>query len=74
MVGIMFGIAFSVFCFTLATALGGLHRHPSWRMFLAFAIAFPATGLAFGLLSPPGNYGLHWVITISGGFQLGLGL
>jgi hypothetical protein len=73
-VAAMLGVAFSVFCFTLATALGGLHR-PSWlRIVLAFAIAFPATGLVFGTLKPPGNYGLHWEMRIKGGFYLGLGM
>jgi hypothetical protein len=73
-VGVMLGAAFSVFCFTLAMALGGLHRQPWWKMFAAFAIAFPLSGLVFGTLNPPGNYGLHWVLHVRGGFVLGLGL
>jgi hypothetical protein len=73
-VGVMLGVAFSVFCFTLAMALGALHRPPWWRMFLAFAIAFPLTGLVFGTLNPPGNYGLHWVLDVRGRFFLGLGM
>jgi hypothetical protein len=61
-VEIMLGGAFSVFCFTLASALGGLHHSTWWRIMLAFAVAFSATGVVFGVLDPPGNYGLHWVI------------
>lgn len=73
-VGVMRGVAFSVFCFTLAMALGGLHRPPWWKMLLAFAIAFPLSGLVFGTLDPPGNYGLHWVLHVRGRFFLGLGM
>jgi len=72
--GVMLSVAFCVFCFTLATALGGLHRPPWWKMPLAFAIAFPLTGLVFGTLAPPGNYGLHWVLDVRGRFYLGLGM
>ena len=73
MVGVMLGVAFSVFCFVLATALGALHRPSPWRIGLAFALAFPITGLVFGYLDPPGSYGLHWVMHISP-FFLGLGM
>jgi len=73
MVGVMLGVAFSVFCFVLATALGALHRPSPWRIGLAFALAFPVTGLVFGYLDPPGSYGLHWVMHISP-FFLGLGM
>jgi hypothetical protein len=71
---VMQSVAFSVFCFTLATALARLHRPPWWAMLVAFAVAFPATGLGFGLLHPPGNYGLHWVLEVGNGFSLGLGV
>ena len=71
---IMLGAAFSVFSMVFATALSGLHRPPWWAMTLAFAVAFPVTGVVFGVLDPPGNYGLHWVIHFRGGFFLGLGL
>ncbi|HET9988045.1 MAG TPA: hypothetical protein VFQ65_05990, partial [Kofleriaceae bacterium] len=69
----MLGLAFTVFCFVLATALGGLHRPAAWRVAFAFAIAFPITGLVFGYLDPPGSYGLHWVMRLSP-FYLGLGM
>jgi hypothetical protein len=71
---VMFAIAFSVFCFSLASALGGLHRPTWWRILLAFAVAFPATGLVFGVLEPPGNYGLHWIVKIHGGPPVSLGM
>jgi hypothetical protein len=71
---IMLGAAFSVFCVVFATALAGMHRPPWWAMMLAFVVAFPVTGLVFGVLDPPGNYGLHWVIHFRDGFFLGLGL
>jgi hypothetical protein len=70
---VMLGLAFSVFCFTLSTALGGLHRAHAARIAFAFALAFPLTGLVFGYLDPPGSYGLHWVMRLSP-FQLGLGM
>jgi hypothetical protein len=73
-IGAMLGVAFSVFCFTLALALGTLHRAPWWKMFAAFGVAFPLTGLVFGTLHPPGNYGLHWVLDVRGRFYLGLGM
>lgn len=70
---VMLGLAFTVFCFVLATALGGLHRPAAWRVAFAFMIAFPITGLVFGYLDPPGSYGLHWVMRLSP-FYLGLGM
>lgn len=73
-VDVMLAIAFTVFCFTLALALGGLHRPPWWKVSAAFAVAFPLTGLVFGMLHPPGNYGLHWVLDVRGRFILGLGM
>ena len=73
-IAVMLGVAFSVFCFTLASALGGLHRAPWWAMLLAYAMAFPATGLVFGILRPAGNYGLHWVLDIRNGLSLSLGM
>jgi hypothetical protein len=70
---IMLGLAFTLFCFTLATALGSLHRPSPWRIALAFTFAFPLTGLVFGYLDPPGSYGLHWVMRLTP-FELGLGM
>ena len=73
-IAVMMGVAFSVFCFTLASALGGMHHAPWWRIALAFGVAFSATGLVFGLLDPPGNYGLHWVLDPHGPVFLRLGM
>jgi hypothetical protein len=70
---VMLGLAFTVFCFVLATELGGLHRPAAWRVAFAFAVAFPITGLVFGYFDPPGSYGLHWVMRFSP-FYLGLGM
>jgi hypothetical protein len=72
--GIVLGAAFSVFCLSLSTGLGALHRSPWWRMVLAFTLALVVTGVAFGLLRPPGTYGLHWVITVDDGPGLDLGM
>jgi hypothetical protein len=71
---VMLGVAFSVFCLAFAAALGGLHRSSTLRNTLAFALAFPVTGLIFGTLHPPGSYGLHWVLELRHGFFLGLGM
>ena len=73
-ISIMLGMAFTIFCAVFGTAMGGLHRCPWWSLMLAFAVAFPVTGLVFGVLDPPGSYGLHWVISFRDGFFFGLGL
>lgn len=69
---IALGLAFSIFSYTLASSLGGLHQAPGWRVAL-FSLSFPLTGLIFGYLDPPGSYGLHWVMRLSP-FGIGLGL
>jgi hypothetical protein len=74
LIGAMLGVAFSVYCLTLATSLAGLHRPPWWAMLIAFGVSFPLSGLVFGMLEPPGNYGMHWVLDVRGGVSLGLGL
>jgi hypothetical protein len=71
---VMLGVAFSVATTMIATALGSLHRTKSWQMTLAILIAFTTTGLVFGYLAPPGNFGLHWVINLHSGRPLGLGM
>lgn len=73
-VAITLGVAFSAFCYVFASALGGLHKSSWGRVLLAFAIAYPVTGLVFGVLQPPGNYGMHWVLDVRGGFALSLGV
>ncbi len=72
--GVILGVAFGVFCCSLAMALAGVHRPPWWKMLIAFAITFPLSGLVFGTLKPPGNYGLHWVLEVRDRFYLGLGM
>jgi len=67
-------IAFSVFCFALASSLAAIHDARWWHVLLAFAVAFPITGLVFGVLDPPGNYGMHWVLRLGHGGGLGLGM
>lgn len=64
MLGVTLGVAFSVFSMTLGSALAGLHRPPALRLLLAFAVAFALTGLVFGTLHPPGEYGMHWVVRL----------
>jgi hypothetical protein len=70
--GVPLGAAFTVFAAALGTGLAGLFSSPPWRMMLAFAFAFGATGLIFGVLDPPGEYGMHWTLRPSPLF-LGLG-
>lgn len=58
-------LSFSLFMGTLATSLGGLHRRfgiRRWHMIVASVVALVASGLAFGMLRPPGSYGLHFVL------------
>ncbi len=74
MLGIMLGTTFAVFCTVLASAFSGLHQARAARVVLAFAIAFPVTGVVFGSFDPPGSYGLHWVLSFQDGFQLTLGM
>ena len=59
-------LSFSLFYFTLSAALGGLHyihRIRWWHIFVANVVAIVGSGLFFGLLHPPGSYGLHMVIS-----------
>jgi hypothetical protein len=72
-IGVILGVAFSVFCYAFASAMAGLHGVRWWRLAIAILIAFPLTGVAFGLLEPPGNYGLHWVIQVDRDPLLSLG-
>ena len=64
LVAIGLGVAFSVFCTVLSTSLSILHEARGWGMVVAFAVAFPLLGLFFGELHPPGQYGMHWVLTL----------
>lgn len=45
-----------------ARALAGFHAVRTGWALVALVIALLATGLAFGLLDPPGNYGGHFII------------
>ena len=63
-------LSFSLFYFTISAALGGLHyvyRIRWWHIFVANVVAIVVTGLFFGVLHPPGSYGLHMVISPSHG-------
>lgn len=63
-------LSFSLFYYTLSSALGGLHalyRISWWHILIANIVAMFATGLLFGLLHPPGSYGLHLVISPTNG-------
>jgi len=63
-------LSFSLFYFTLSSALGGMHyvyRIRWYHIFVANVVAMLGTGLVFGLLHPPGSYGLHLVIQVGRG-------
>jgi hypothetical protein len=47
-------------CFVRAFA--GLHQMRTWWPLLALVLALVITGLVFGLLDPPGRYGMHLVL------------
>lgn len=66
LIAIGLGLAFTVFCAALATSVSILHEARPWHLMLAFAVAFPLMGLFFGLVDPPGQYGMHWVVTLWG--------
>lgn len=71
------GVALGAFCNALGGGLGVLHRSKWWHMLLAFAAALVGTGLFFGAVDPPGQYGIHWVLTLfdaQGAFRVRLGL
>ena len=51
-----------IFAIPFVRGLSALHQVGSGRCMGALVLAFLATGFLFGLLSPPGNYGLHLVV------------
>ena len=55
---VVFGVSYAAFVVLLAAALGRLHRAP-WRAAIAVFAAIVATALFFGMVHPPGSYGLH---------------
>jgi hypothetical protein len=62
--------SFSLFYYTLSSALGGVHYAYGirwWHILVANVFAMLVTGLLFGWLQPPGTYGLHLVIGVGGG-------
>lgn len=59
-----FGVALGVFCAYLGFTLGTLHLPRGWHMLLAFAAAFVLTGLFFGQVQPPGDYGIRWFLQV----------
>src|SRR5262249_9772088 len=62
--GVSLGLAFSVFCVALATSLGTIHRSRWWHVLVAYLVALVLTGVFFGEVSPPGQYGMHWTIAL----------
>jgi hypothetical protein len=62
--GVSLGLAFSVFCVALATALATIHRAAWWQVTLAYVAALTLTGVFFGEVGPPGQYGMHWVVKV----------
>jgi hypothetical protein len=62
--GISIGLAFSVFCLALAASLGTIHRASWWHILVAYVAALTVTGVVFGELRPPGQYGMHWVVIV----------
>jgi hypothetical protein len=59
-----FGLTLSFFCSYLGYTLGALHLPRWWHMLLAFAAAFVITGIFFGHLNPPGDYGIRWFLRV----------
>jgi hypothetical protein len=59
-----FGVALSSFCAYLGFTLGALHLPRWWHMLLAFAAAFLITGIFFGHVDPPGDYGIRWFLRV----------
>jgi hypothetical protein len=60
-------VSFSLFFYTLSAALAGVHFQYGirwWHILVANLVAIVASGLLFGLLAPPGRYGLHLVIDV----------
>lgn len=68
------GVAFSAFTMALAANIGAMHDARVWMVCVAYAVAFPGSGLLFGLIQPSGQFGLHWVIGVRGGPPIGLGM
>lgn len=70
-------LPFAAFVWMLVGSLSGLHRL-DWRWgFLAVFVAFLLTGLFFGHVNPPGDYGLHaiWRLVIENrGIRLEAGI
>jgi len=57
--------SFTVFSFAFATGMAAIHRvgtrfTRTLRLVAAIAVAYVASGLAFGIFDPPGQYGLHF--------------
>jgi hypothetical protein len=55
---VVFGVSYAAFVVLLVAALGRLHRAP-WRVAMAIFAAIVASALFFGMVHPPGSYGLH---------------
>lgn len=59
----LFAIASLIgFFATLGIAQARLHGARPWKVALASVVALLASGLFFGAVNPPGNYGMHFVL------------
>lgn len=59
-----FGLALAGFCAGLGFSLGVLHAPRWWHMPVAFLAAFVLTGLFFGQVRPPGEFGIRWYLQL----------
>ena len=61
----LFAIASLIgFFATLGIAQARLHRARAWKVVLASVVALLGSGLFFGAVNPPGNYGMHLVLRV----------
>jgi hypothetical protein len=71
-------LSFGLFVWLLASAMAGLHRRSRAATVAAVLFAFIGTGFFFGLVDPPGDYGLRLELKVrresSGALYLGAGL
>jgi hypothetical protein len=49
---------------TMGIAQARLHRARFWKVALASVVALLGSGIFFGVVHPPGNYGMHFVLQV----------